>query len=103
MTDPSLSSVPEQAAPESPSLVSVSLSRIKKGDLSETGKMLQACAGDGGFYLSLCPEDGTDFQRHPLLVLADNMFETARETFSLPLKEKMHWEMDLWGDLQIGG
>ncbi|OIW29132.1 Clavaminate synthase-like protein [Coniochaeta ligniaria NRRL 30616] len=97
----------EPAENEAPQLTSVSVSKIEDGDVAETCKMLQACASDGGFYLSLSSDADANRHgvsgRHPLLALADHVFGTAKELFSMPLEDKMHWEMDLWGELQIGG
>lgn len=81
----------ERAIPSFPTDVptadisSVDFERLANGDPDETTKVFDAARGYGFFYL-----DNTHID-------SDFMFDLANETFSLPLDEKMQFEMGSTG------
>ena len=83
----------------------LSLNGLLTEDAAEARKLVNACMTDGGFYVDLDePSDtGKEVLPHPLISMADDVVSIAREVFSMPLDDKLSWEMDRWGDLQIGG
>lgn len=83
-------------------LRAISLSGILADDSAQVANLLEACSTDGCFYL-IVQESENDNPSCSTLRMADEVFKLAEELFELPLQEKLRWEMDKWGDLQIGG
>lgn len=83
----------------------LSLNGLLTEDAAEARKLLNACMTDGGFYVDLDEhsDTGKEVLPHPLISMAEDVVSIAREVFSMPLDDKLSWEMDKWGDLQIGG
>jgi len=80
----------------------VSLSAILTKDSFHIATLLEACSTDGCFYLSLEDPD-TNRPGCDVFDKAEEIIELADEFFQLPAEEKLMWEMDKWGDMQIGG
>jgi isopenicillin N synthase-like dioxygenase len=80
----------------------VSLSGILKSASFHIATLLEACGTDGCFYLSLedLDADRPEFQ---VFDMAKKIIKLSDDFFQLPAEEKLMWEMDKWGDMQIGG
>lgn len=73
-----------------------------KNDPTDVTNLFKACASDGCFYLDLMKQ-GMNCQSCSLLAMAERVFNVADTLFKIPLTEKLEWEMDKLGDLQICG
>jgi len=80
----------------------IPLSGILARDPPLVADLAEACTLDGCFYLNLQdPYNKTPWS--DACKKAEQLYEIADEFFQLPLEQKLSWEMDKWGDMQIGG
>ncbi|KAI0816311.1 Clavaminate synthase-like protein [Xylaria sp. FL0064] len=80
----------------------ISLQRLMSQNEEERERLYLACKSNGVFLLNLC-DYGNDKRGGRLLVQAQQIFELARRFFDFDDQYKLGFEMDTWGDLQIGG
>lgn len=85
-----------------PSLEEICYHDLLTKDPSHIENLLRACSTDGCFHLNLKDTAG-GYLPLDILNKAERVIEVANEFFQLPLEQKLSWEMDKWGDMQIGG
>lgn len=83
-------------APSQFPVASISFQRLVAGDRQESNRLFEACTGSGVFMLQLNDHES-------IFDKARGAFSVSEQVMDLPLEQKMSWEMDQWGLLQIGG
>jgi isopenicillin N synthase-like dioxygenase len=77
-------------------LQTVRLDLLRECNSVEAQKLLEACQTDGYFYLDIRNVD-VDFG------VLDRMYELCREIFSLPLDDKLLYDVDKLSSLKLNG
>ncbi|KAI0434086.1 Clavaminate synthase-like protein [Xylaria sp. FL1042] len=80
----------------------ISLQRLISQNEEERERLHLACKSSGVFLLNLC-DHGNDTRGSQSLVQAQQIFQLARRFFDFDDQYKLGYEMDSWGELQIGG
>jgi isopenicillin N synthase-like dioxygenase len=94
--------MPQTARDKHIPLCKVSFNSLLSSNEEQISALLQACKTDGCFLLDLkSPVECHATQS--VLTIFDKLVNYVEEFYALPLSEKLKWEMDKWGDLQIGG
>ena len=84
------------------SIIEIPFAEILKNEACHLDSLYKACSSEGCFYLDIgTPKKGASAVS--LIDMADAIMQIAGSFFALPLEEKLRWEMDKWGDMQIGG
>ncbi|KAI0020137.1 Clavaminate synthase-like protein [Xylariomycetidae sp. FL0641] len=83
-------------------LPTISLTRLNAGEEDEIQRLLLSCKTAGAFLLDLSAHesDGADGS---IFTQAEKVSHLAQDFFELGLEHKLAYEMDKWGDMQIGG
>jgi isopenicillin N synthase-like dioxygenase len=74
---------------------------LLSGNKQDIDGLAKICREVGCFYLSLFQTAADD--RLGIFEMASDISRGVDEFFGQPLQEKIKWEMDAWGQLQISG
>ena len=83
-------------------LAEISLPALEANDDAQVQSMIGACITDGCFFLDLTGKEA-EAPGATLQSMAQEVIASASNFFDLDLDTKLQYEMDKWGDLQIGG
>lgn len=83
-------------------VLEISFNGIIAKDPAVLSDLKKACATHGCFFLTLQESYGYS-SRNDILQKVQHLWGAANEFYDMPLNSKLGWEMDKWGEMQIGG